>query len=344
MATASVGHAGGGSFWNYDRGNMRYTAYETMTLVSTVAPAVGIKLNSWLMVGGTVNIVALNKMTNFSKLGDGYIGDAVQDNIRGMLAGTVPDPIIDGLINVLPLSTRDGVDDGKLGLWTDKEFPTGLQPTNSMDIDFRHLSFILGVMAKVTDRLTIGATYRGATYFKYEGQAEIVIEETALASVNWLLDPLGQGLKNESTRFRVDVVLPRTAVLGVAYQITDWCLLASDLQWTNWADAWKHQATYLEGNGLLGMTTIIQNRWYMDTFSWRLGAEFTPWKGLRVQAGYWLDPTPVPDSTFDATTADSDKPTTRPNVQNKTDQQGKSLTRLPIMRTTWKILTAPAVR
>jgi long-chain fatty acid transport protein len=300
---------GGGSFWQYNQGNFRYTAYETMTLVNTFAPAVGVRVTSWLMLGGSVNVVALNKMTNFAKIGDGYLGDAVKDQIRGMVSGTLPAPVVDDLLAVLPLSTRNGQDDGKLGLWTDKEFPTGLQPTNSMDIDFRHVTYILGALAKVTDQLKVGVTYREETRFNYEGMAEIVFQDDALGSVNWLLDLVGMGIKNENTRFKTAVVMPREVVVGLAYQPAPWCLLATDFQWSNWAAAWDSQTTYLEGNGLLGMTSLTTRRDFIDTFSFRLGTEFCPWKGLRVQAGYWWDPTPVPNSTFDAATVDSDRHT-----------------------------------
>jgi len=300
---------GGGSFWQYNEGNFRYTAYETMTLVNTFAPAVGVRLTSWLMLGGAVNVVALNKMTNFAKIGDGYLGDAVQDQIRGMLSGALPASIVDDLLDVLPLSTRNGQDDGKLGLWTDKEFPTGLQPTNSMDIDFRHVTYILGALAQVTERFSIGVTYREETRFNYEGMAEIVFEEDARGSVNWLLDLVGMPVNNENTRFKMSVVMPREVVVGFAYRPADWCLLATDFQWTNWASAWNSQTTYLDGNGLLGMTALTTRRDFRDTFSWRFGAEIAPWKGLRVQAGYWWDPTPVPNSTFDASTVDSDRHT-----------------------------------
>lgn len=294
---------GGGAFWKYDEGNFRYTAYEAMTLLNTFAPAVGVRLNRWLMIGGALNVVALNKMTNFAKFGDGYLGDAVQDQIRDML----PEGIADALLDVLPLSTRNGQDDGKLGLWTDKEFPTGLQPTNSMDIDFRNFSYILGVLATVTDSFSIGLTYREEIRFRYEGTAEVVFNEDTLGSVNWLLDLLGMGVRNESTRFEMNVTMPRQVILGFAYRPAAWCLLATDFQWTHWSSAWDTQTTTLKGQGLLGMTSFVTQRNFRDTFSWRLGAEFAPWRGLRVQAGYWYDPSPVPNSTFDASTVDSDK-------------------------------------
>jgi len=294
---------GGGAFWAYNQGNLRYTAYETMTLLNTFAPAVGVRVTSWLYLGGAINVVALNKMTNFAKIGDGYLGDAVKDQMADMIGGTVP-PVLADL-----LSTRNGHDDGKLGLWTDKEFPTGLQPTNSMDIDFKHVTYILGALAQVTKDFSIGITYREETWFYYEGQAEVVFNEDALGSVNWLLGPVGMPIKNENTRFKMDVVMPRELVVGFAYRPWDWCLLATDFQWTNWASAWNEQTTNLEGNGLLGLTSLVAQRKFRDTFSWRFGAEFTPWKGLRLQAGYWWDPTPVPNSTFDATTLDSDRHT-----------------------------------
>ena len=296
---------GGGSFWKYDEGNFRYTAYETLTLINTFAPTVAWKVNSWLMVGAGANIVALNKMTNRAKLGDGFLGQAVTSEFLSMLGITPPRKP-----DALPfLSTVNGRDDGKLELWTDDEFPTGLQPTNDMDIDFRHVTFNVGVLARVTDKLRIGVTYRGETKFNYEGQSQIVFEEDAKASVNWLLDPLGMGIRNEATRFHMKVVMPRMVVAGIAYQFTDRLLVAFDFEWANWSEAWDTQTTVLEGDGLLGMTEIETPRDFKDTYSYRIGAEYNIWKGLRGQVGYFWDPTPVPNSTLGADTVDSDRHT-----------------------------------
>jgi long-chain fatty acid transport protein len=105
----------------------------------------------------------------------------------------------------------------------------------------------------------------------------------------------------------MDVIMPRELVLGLAYQFTDHVLVATDFQWTNWSSAWDKQTVYLEGNGFQGLTQLNVNRDFHDTFSFRLGAEVRLWKGLRGQAGYWYDPSPIPNHTIDGGTMDADR-------------------------------------
>jgi long-chain fatty acid transport protein len=96
-------------------------------------------------------------------------------------------------------------------------------------------------------------------------------------------------------------------ILGASYQVTDRFLAAMDLQWTNWASAWDSQTTYLEGKGILGYTELTTTFNYDDTLSLRIGAEYRLWRNLFCQAGYWWDPTPIPDRTAAGNAMDADK-------------------------------------
>lgn len=307
MKNVTIGLGGGATFggltyWDQNRGNLRYGAYENMTLINTFTPTVAYRVNSWLMVGVGLNLVALNKLTNFNKIGDGFIGDAVVDTAKGF---GLPSDVVDQLAPFL--STRNGKDDGKLELTTDEEFPTGLQPTNHMDIDLRDVSYNVGILIKPTQKLRVGITYREAVDVNYEGDAKLIVEKDAEGAVNWLLDPLGMPVQDAATRFRLRINMPRILVVGASYWVTDRLLLATDVQWTNWAAAWTKQTVYLEGGGLLGLTQLPVNRNFNDTVSVRVGAEYRIWRGLRCQAGYWWDPSPVPNSTIDAGTMDSSR-------------------------------------
>jgi len=319
MQNVTIGLGGGATFgglvyWPQDQGVFRYTGYESETLLNTIAPTVAYRVNDWLMIGAGANILALNKMTNFSKLGDGFFSDAVRSQVRGML-GLPPDrrdALVDGVLDLLGVDSYNGRDDGKFELWSDEEFPTGMQPTNAMDIDFRHLTYNLGVLVKPTERLRLGVTYREALYFRYEGQAQVVFEEDALGVVNSnpiMLALNGGPVLNESTRFWLGVCMPRQVVAGVSYLFAGGFLVAADFQWTNWSSAWDTQTTYLEGKGLLGLTQIVTRREFKDTYTARFGVEIPLSKGLRCQAGYWWDPSPVPNHTLDAGTFDADRHT-----------------------------------
>ncbi len=301
---------GGLEYFSDKEGEMRYTAYETMTILNTIAPTIAYRVNAWIMIGFGVEIVALTKATTFTKLGDDYIGGGARDQILTML-NVSPEKRVPYEQNLIRngFHTRNGLDDGKIEFYTDKEFPTGLQPTNDMDIDMKHFSYNLGILTFPAKKLRIGLTYREEIRFYYEGPAKLILEEDVKQHplISSLASASGTPLEDESTRWKMDVVMPRQLVLGCAYQATDRLLLAADVQWTNWASAWDTQVVTLEGKGIQGLTRLPVNRKFNDTFSFRLGAEYTLWKGLRCQAGYWYDPTPVPNSTIDGTTMDADR-------------------------------------
>jgi long-chain fatty acid transport protein len=302
---------GGDVYWPQNQGDFRYSGYESTTLVQTLAPTVAYKVNSWFMVGVGANVVMLNKLTNYSKLGDGFFSDAVRGKAKAQLKD-IPPEVVDKLMDILGVNSYNGRDDGKFELKTDSEFPTGLQPTNDMDLDFRHLSYNIGFLFTPIDRLRVGVTYREATYLKFEGDARVVLEEDAKGVVN--NNPImvalnGGTIQDEATRWHMAVCMPRELAAGVSYQFTDKLLVAADFQWTNWGNAWQVQTTYLEGNGILGLTQVVTRRDFNDTFSARVGAEYKVWRGLRCQVGYWWDPTPIPNSTLDSGTFDSDRHT-----------------------------------
>lgn len=316
LKNVTIGLGGGtvfGSFtyWSPTEGNLRFGNYETMTIVNTLSPAVGVRLAPWLMVGATFNIVGMNKLTSFNKVGDGFFGEAVRDTVRGKLgipAGQASP--IDGILDALGVDSRNGRDDGKLEVETDRELPTGIRPINDMNLDFRDFSYNLGVLVQPTDRLRIGVTYREKTYVHFEGEVRLVWEEDAKGIVNGnpLLVALNGGpIQSESARFQMLKTMPRMLVLGASYRLTDRLLLAGDVQWTNWASAATAETTLLEGQGIMGTTQSVTVLDYVDTVSVRVGAEVLLWQGLRCQAGYWWDPCPVPDRTINANNMDSDR-------------------------------------
>ncbi len=309
MENFSFGLGGGTVFggvvrWSDTEGAMRYPAYEQMTIVITYGATAAYKVNSWLMVGGGVHAVALNKLTVRRKIGDGYVGDAARDKARSFL-GVPPGEShpIDGLLDVLGLDSYNGHDDGKLELWSDKELPTGIRPYNNFDIDFRNFSYILGVLLRPWSRVRFGLTYREQVNLTYEGQAELQLAEDAKGIIN--NNPLVSSLitlEDESTRFRMEAAMPRMLVVGVSCQLTDRFLLASDVQWTDWSSAWGRRVVELEGEGIQGESELATNYGCEDTISFRVGAEYLVGKKLSCQAGYWYDPSPIPNryiATFD---------------------------------------------
>ncbi len=292
----------GGVRWSDKEGDMRFSSYEQMTILLTFTAAAAYKVTPWLMVGASLNMAALNKLSIKRKLGDGYVGKAAQAKAKELLGlnPNEPSPEIDTMLEFIGLDSQNGRDDGKLELWTDKEFPTGVKPYNDLDIDFRHFSYNLGILLQPAEKLRIGITYREQMSFTFEGHAQVVLEEDAAGIVNNnpLLVALNGPLNNESSRFNFDVTMPRIVVAGISYLHTDRLLFAADVQWTNWSAAWGVETINIEGEGLLGETSLVTNYGYRDTLSFRFGVEYILFANVACRAGYWYDPYAIPDETY----------------------------------------------
>ncbi len=284
--------------WDQDHGPLRYSAYETSTFVETLSPAVGYHIGeSGFYVGATFNVSALRQMENRQKLGDGFFTAAAIADIGVDL------PFLRELLN-----SKNGVDDGKFEIQSDQEFPTGLAPSNTLDIDFAHFNYHLGLLfRKPGVPFSYGITYRDLMAVDYEGRAAVIWADDVkrLVNDNPLLVSLNGGpLVDEATRFRYRIIFPRQVAVGIAYRPSEELLVAVDGVWTNWATAWNKQRIQFLGDGLLGVKEQLFERQFNDTFSVRTGIEYRVTADVRVQAGFWYDPTPVPKTTVDSGTLD----------------------------------------
>lgn len=287
--------------WSQTEGSLRYTGYETSLFINTLSPAFGYRIGqSGLHVGATFNVSALRQLENRQTLGDGFFTEAAIDEIGIDL------PIVRRLIDSV-----NGVDDGKLEISTDEELPTGLRPSNTLDIDFEHFGYHVAVLwRKEGVPLSFGLTYRSQMKVTFDGRASVEFADDVKTLVNdnpIVLALNGGPLEDESTRFRFDVVFPRQIAVGLAYRPGERWLIAVDGVWTNWADAWTTQTLELAGEGLLGITELPSERDFSDTVALHVGIEHRLTSAVSLQAGFWYDPTPVPKRTLDSGTLDATK-------------------------------------
>lgn len=287
--------------WDQNKGPLRYSAYESSTFVETLSPAVGYRISdSGFYVGATFNVSALRQMENRQKLGDGFFTDAAVAELGLDL------PIVRQLLN-----SKNGVDDGKFEIHSDEEFPTGLSPSNTLDIDFAHFNYHLGILFhKPGVPFTWGLTYRDQMAVDYEGRAGVVWADDvkALINDNPLLTSLNGGpLEDEVTRFKYRIIFPRQVAIGISYRPAETVLVAVDGVWTNWASAWNKQRIHFLGDGLMGVKEQTFERLFNDTFALHGGVEYRATADVTVQAGVWYDPTPVPKTTIDSGTLDGNR-------------------------------------
>ncbi|MCW7754611.1 outer membrane protein transport protein [Desulfobotulus sp. H1] len=155
-------------------------------------------------------------------------------------------------------------------------------------------SFNLGVMYRPTDTVTLGLTYRSETDADFEG------------------DVFENGRKVAKTT--LDYNHPQQVQAGVRYTPHDRVSLQMDMVWTEWSIN-QHQVeplTHIAAGSLFdtyGINEISSQRRWENTRQLRFGGEFIVNDLLTLRAGYFYDPSPIPDRTLDTMWPDADKKT-----------------------------------
>ncbi|MBZ0253293.1 MAG: outer membrane protein transport protein [Candidatus Methylomirabilis sp.] len=299
-----------------DKGDQRFSSYEAAELFVNFSPRIAIKLTDWLSIGGGPDVQAFNQIKRKSRLGDGFaIGNAAQ------FLGTTEAEAerLLGLVGV----RSNGLDDGKIGIESDDEVPTGLRPVNEMNSNWEDVGFTVGLHLQPTDWLRIGAVYRSEIRAHIEGTAKaILFDDPVVDFFNELAaSPIGpilgvDPIHDDAERFKLVFPLPAQIGGGVAIDVTDWLMLTGDVVWTDWQHARREDTVWFGGDGLgpgvfldgtaadpstapkLGIKVAKIKRRFKSTLSWRGGVEIKLTDHIRTQFGYWYDPDPQSDKYY----------------------------------------------
>jgi long-chain fatty acid transport protein len=159
-------------------------------------------------------------------------------------------------------------------------------------------SYNLGVMYKPSKEVTLGLTYRSKTNTELSG-------ETTVSGYPVPGSPINQTVNTE-----LEIDHPYQIQFGVRYQPVQAVSLEFDFVRTNWSSIGSYTAKFDAGLVLLGgATSRTYERDWKDTNQIRFGAEWKALDWLTLRAGYFYDPSPIPDNTFDLTWPDADKKT-----------------------------------
>jgi len=143
----------------------------------------------------------------------------------------------------------------------------------------------LGVLVRPHRLFSLGATVRTASKVSFEGEAMIPL----LAYV---------GLEDTSSITR-DVTWPLWLAAGVAFFPNEAWTLTADVQYTQWSTMDVMRTAYADPYWAIQMAEDAERPMHWtDATQIRLGAEYRIKPGLAVRAGYYWDPTPVPDKTM----------------------------------------------
>lgn len=167
--------------------------------------------------------------------------------------------------------------------------------------DDLNFSYNIGLMYKPIDRLSFGLAYRGRSEAAFEGECKIRSKEQ---------------IPFPKTAFDVElesVDHPEQVQAGFKYLFTDKLSIEADLLWINWSIVKDEIIVFKKPtqqmiNILHGNKEIFKRGW-KDTTQVKLGVEYLLNDIVTLRCGYYNDPSPIPDNSFDLEWPDCDKKT-----------------------------------
>ncbi len=153
--------------------------------------------------------------------------------------------------------------------------------------DDLNVSFNFGLLYKPYDNFSVGLTYRSKTNTDFEGTVEV------------------KGVDKVGASTKIDH--PEQLQLGLKYSPNKRLTLTTDFVWTRWSTVKDYTVKF--DRPLLGKREEYFPRDWKDTRQIRLGIEYKWNEILTLRGGYFYDPSPIPDHTFDLLWPDADKKT-----------------------------------
>ncbi len=161
-----------------------------------------------------------------------------------------------------------------------------------LEDDFNH-SFNIGVLFQPVESVSLGLTYRSEAKAEFEGDIHVY------------------GVPGLDTDISMDSIdHPQQIQLGVCYQPLPVLSFEVDLVWTEWSVA-REQLTSFDTAFLVYGPDAPQRlrREWDDTLQVKVGIEWQTTDILALRLGYFYDPSPIPEDSFDVLWPDGDKKT-----------------------------------
>ncbi len=256
-----------------------YNWFHSYYIRETVNPTVSYKINDTMSVGLGVSLgksksgaeKILHYPTAPSDYNAAFTGHDTYDPAFAQYVATNVSVAAAQAYTALALS--HAVDGSKLEL--------------ELEDTFNH-SVNAGFLYKPKDSFAAGLTFRGRADAKFEGDVTI------------------NGTKVTTAEMRYDH--PEQIQAGIMVKPIEPVTLELDVVWTRWSIN-ESQTTYFKQPlmGLLSSETLERD--WNNTNQIRIGAEWQVNPMVALRAGYFYDPSPVPDDTFDIMWPDADRKT-----------------------------------
>jgi len=206
------------------------------------------------------------------------------------------------------LSVAAGIDYMTTNVRYDAMYPFGFFQTGAADGfqilegDGTGFGFNAAVLFKPTDKLRIGASYRSSIKTTISGDMKI---QNFPSSLQPLLALAGISGDDYTSSAELDLEYPAIIVLGIAYQATERLLVEVDFDYTGWSSYDELNFKFdrplaIPGAGvsILPATSNQEKNWD-NVIAYRVGAAYKYNDQLTLRGGFYLDPTPIPDDTFE---------------------------------------------
>jgi long-chain fatty acid transport protein len=161
------------------------------------------------------------------------------------------------------------------------------------------LGFDIGILAKATDNLSFGVSYRHKVSSDFSGTANFALIPTGNPQFDGAVAAqLPSGPVPVTTR----IEFPSIVEAGVTYNFGDWTL-AADVDFQQWSSFDTLPITF-EGRPDLS-TTVVEA--YQDSRIYRVGVERRVGQHWAVRGGYYFDETPTPPESVSPLLPDADR-------------------------------------
>jgi long-chain fatty acid transport protein len=256
-----------------------YNWFHSYYIRETVNPTMSYKINNAFSVGAGVALgksrSGAEKILNYpvapSDANVAFTGHDTYDPAFAALVGTAYGAAAQQAYTALALT--HAVNGSRLKIELEDSF---------------NYSFNAGMLYKPSGTFAAGLTFRGRADADFDGDVSI------------------DGVKVATAKQSYDH--PEQIQAGIMVKPVNNVSMEVDVVWTHWAIN-KTQVTYFDTPllGLLSSETLERN-WH-NTNQIRIGVEWQVNDFLALRAGYFYDPSPVPDDTFDIMWPDADRKT-----------------------------------
>lgn len=152
------------------------------------------------------------------------------------------------------------------------------------------VGYRFGLLAKLTNELSVGFSFRSDVKISFEGTAETKGPQQLQANL-----PNGD--------VKTELTTPQNLTLGVAYKVRPDLLVSADFQWVAWSSYRNLNVDFVDPK----WPDLSSPRNYFDTYIVRLGGEYNLLSNVDLRGGIFFDKNPVRDPYLDPTLPDADR-------------------------------------